>query len=179
VETKINIMKKCFKCGELKELTEFYKHSQMGDGHLNKCKPCAKTDVKENYVKNSEDESYIEKERKRGRYKYHRLYHGTGKANVESNIRYKFLYPEKKLAHSMSASIKPPELGLERHHWSYNEEHYKDLIFVTKKHHMKAHRFIIYDQERMMYRRCDTNELLDTKEKHQSFIFYCIKNKED
>jgi hypothetical protein len=79
----------------------------------------------------------------------------------------------------MSASIKPPELGLERHHWSYNEEHYKDLIFVTKKHHMKAHRFIIYDQERMMYRRCDTGELLNTKEKHQSFIFYCIENKED
>lgn len=173
-------MKKCFKCGELKELTEFYKHSQMGDGHLNKCKPCAKTDVKENYVKNSEDESYIEKERKRGRDKYHRLYVGVNnKVSPQRNIRYKFLYPEKKSAHSMSARIKPPELGLERHHWSYNEEHYKDLIFVTKKQHMKAHRFIIYDQERMMYRRCDTSELLDTKEKHQSFIFYCIENKED
>ena len=172
-------MKKCFKCGESKELNEFYKHSQMGDGHLNKCKSCAKIDVKENSAKYSEDESYIEKERARARSKYHRLYHGTGKSSVERNIKYLLMYPEKIRARGACNRIKPPELGLERHHWSYNEEHYKDLIFVTKKHHMKAHRFIIYDQERMMYRRCDTSELLDTKEKHESFIFYCIENKED
>jgi len=172
-------MKKCFKCGESKELNEFYKHNQMGDGHLNKCKSCTKIDVKENSEKYAEDESYIEKERARGRSKYHRLYQGTSKANIISNNRYFIKYPEKKSAHSMCSSIKPPELGLEKHHWSYNEQHYKDLIFVTKKQHMKAHRFIIYDQERMMYRRCDTNELLDTKEKHELFIFYCIENKED
>ena len=38
-------MKKCFKCGAEKGLSDFYKHPKMKDGRVGKCKECNKADV--------------------------------------------------------------------------------------------------------------------------------------
>lgn len=46
--------KECFKCNTVKPLEDFYKHPQMPDGHVNKCKECNKNDVTAHRNKNLE-----------------------------------------------------------------------------------------------------------------------------
>lgn len=53
----------CFKCEIDKPLSEFYKHKEMQDGHLNKCKNCTKLDTKANTLKNYD--YYAEYDRQR------------------------------------------------------------------------------------------------------------------
>lgn len=171
--------KHCFKCGQLKSLMEFYKHPAMGDGHLNKCKDCTRNDVKKDYDRKVSDGQFREKERTRGRLKYRRLYVGTGKSDIGRNKKWDAKYPEKADARRSSGKMKKPFAEAEKHHWSYNSEHFKDVVWLTKRQHKKAHRFLIYDQDRKMYRRFDNNELLDNKMKHEYFIKYCIIVKPD
>lgn len=55
--------KQCFKCKRYKEINSFYKHPQMKDGTLNKCKACNKKDVRENYRKRLDKYKLYERKR--------------------------------------------------------------------------------------------------------------------
>ena len=80
-------IKTCFKCGAEKPLADFYKHPQMSDGHVNKCKECNKKDVSANRNKNID--KYREYDRKRG-----------SRHSIDYCKVYREKYPNKYKAHN-------------------------------------------------------------------------------
>lgn len=178
-------MKKCKRCGIEKELSEYYKHNQMSDGTLNICKKCKKLEESIRYSKNALDESWIEKERKRGRIKAKKYkYKQCTEVKKRAIAKHKEKFPEKLLAKNRSQRLNR-KAGFNNHHWSYNEEHYKDVITIDLKKHMKAHRFLKYDQEFFMYRTIvefdglPSGILLDTKDRHHRYILFVVENFDD
>lgn len=107
-------MKTCFKCGTVKPLTDFYTHPRMGDGHLNKCIPCARKDVADRVAKKSAtDPDWVESERQRHRAKQNR-YRAEGRAmptTKEIRQRWEMRNPHKRRASMMvSAALKSGRL---------------------------------------------------------------------
>jgi hypothetical protein len=158
-------MKKCFKCNIEKPLTEYYKHPRMADGTLNKCKECNKKDSKKIYEKNSEDVSFVEKEKLRSKEKYHRLkYKDKRKEYIEkrpwitkqSNVRRKLKLKNKLQTHDL-------------HHWCYKDEFLEDVILLEKMNHRKAHKILNLDRSNKIFIGVN-GEILDTKEKHIQYL---------
>lgn len=163
-------MKPCICCKQIKPLSGYYTHKEMGDGHLNKCIECVKEYTRKRHMENARDEQWIEQQRERHRDKYHRLgykekHKPTPEGKREIMRRYAEKYPEKMSA--QSARI-PIVKGKEAHHWSYCHEHRTDVIYLTNSEHNTLHRFIRYDQSVFMYRDLEGN-LLDTRSKHEQY----------
>lgn len=81
-------VKTCFKCGEEKPLDGFYVHPQMGDGHLNKCKECTKSDAR------------ATRQRRLAHYRAYDRQRGS-RRTIEDQRRYREKNPLKTRAHQL------------------------------------------------------------------------------
>lgn len=159
----------CFKCGKELPISEFYRHPQMADGHLNKCKGCTKKDVHDKYMDNLNDAAFVEKERARGRSKYHRLY--ADKPRNEA-------HPDCSRHHAVRSVIErrvgklPPETEL--HHWNYNLPF--KVFLLSRRHHSRLHKLLKFDKAS----NCFTyqGKLLDTMEKHEEVVKQAMPGEE-
>lgn len=172
-------MKKCFKCEIEKPLTEYYKHPKTKDKHLNKCKDCTKKDSLLLYNKNMENEEWNKKERDRTiertvRLNYRERFKPPPEKKDEAINKSNEKYPEKYKAKIASQRLKKEFENTQMHHWSYNEEDFKDCIELSVADHNLLHRFLIYDQESFYYKDLEGN-LLDTKEKHLEYWYRIIE----
>ena len=166
-------VKKCFKCGEVKPLSEFYKHPQMLDGHLNKCKDCTKKDVKADYDRKTKDESWVEKERARGREKYRRLDYAhrqfSNRTRKELNC----------LEGNTARTLKKKGFDLderEAHHWNYNEP--RSVIILSRKAHHRLHKYLVVNREdKHLYTKDGVK--LDSREKTLQYYADVLSNYPD
>lgn len=159
--------KKCFKCGRTLDLEEFYRHSSMADGHLNKCKECTRRDVKRNYDRKSQDEVWEEKERARGREKYKRLGYASKFRKMRS------ICPEEaNLSKKLRLRGYKTE-GKEAHHWNYNKPN--SVFLISRRAHHRIHRHLqVNTEDKFCY--TDDGVRLENVEQAASY-FYSVLTK--
>ena len=154
------LTKICSKCLTPKKLTEFYKHPKTKDGYLNKCKKCSKEYTKIRYDIKSNDKDWLESERVRHAEKYHRLgYKDLHKENMANKKWF-----SSSIYLNLHRDLKLPK-NVEAHHWNYSDNFLRDIIIMTRSEHRKAHKYLIFDEEKLIFTTLD-KIYLDTKDKH-------------
>jgi hypothetical protein len=128
-------MKKCSKCKNSKELTEFYKKSASKDGYRSECKECSK--------KYSDENSEVIKEYRNKRYKELK--------NTDEYKKKRNKYYLENKEHSLEKSKK----------WRDNNQ---EKLSEQKKEYYQLNKESILEQRKVEYQKVKSNkELLDKK----------------
>ena len=135
-------MKACRTCGEEQDLSAFYKHSRMADGHLNICKECTKLRIRKQSCGNP---VVIERERERNKQPHRR-----------ELARRSAQQPHRKAAHAaVTNAIARGEMAPASacecndcrkpaavlHHPSYEPEHLLDVVPLCRSCHGIRHAY--------------------------------------
>jgi hypothetical protein len=137
------IHKTCFKCKTSIPITEFYRHPQMADGHLNKCKVCTKVDSRIHRVVNIARVN--EYDRDRAKTERRRADHR------QRQMEYRRKFPERQVAYNAvaraiaSEKLRRPECchgcgsvaRVQAHHENYLEP--LNVVWLCQKCHSKHH----------------------------------------
>ncbi len=137
-------MKKiCFKCLKEKEINEFYKHSRMGDGYLNKCKSCTKKDVYEHRKKNIESIRIYDRKRNKLSYRLKANTVRNKARTIKNPVQYAANYLLNNAIRDNRIKKEPCSVcgniyRVEGHH----EDYYKplDVIWLCSVHHSAIHK---------------------------------------
>jgi len=131
-------MKNCFKCEKHLPLSEFYKHKQMKDGYLNKCKKCAKNDALNHRGKNlNKIRAYDRKRGSRQTPEYQRDYRNRypnkckAHQKINNEVRNGNLFP-------MPCEVCFSTHDLHAHHDDYLKP--LNIRWLCSKHHSQWHR---------------------------------------
>lgn len=162
-------MKKCFKCGERKAISEFYRHPAMGDGHLGKCKECTKKDTNDRRLRlEATDLEWVESELARRRLKSKRhVLEGRKKPLTPEKRRivmdkYDAKHPNRRKAtNAVNNAVRDGRLqklpcsicgkrDSEGHHDDYNKP--LDVIWLCSKHHAERHILLRQQQRALRYK---------------------------
>lgn len=141
----MGLSKKCFKCQETKDITEFYAHPKMSDGTVNKCKTCNKLDVRVN---------------RKNKIQYYQTY-DLKRTKLDSRVKHQksrrtvYLeeYPERISANKqVTNAIKNGKLlrpafcehcwqtcKPDAHHISYSKDMWLVVIWLCKSCHLTLH----------------------------------------
>jgi len=135
-------LKTCFKCSRTLEISEFYKHKAMADGHLGKCKECTKKDAYESrHIKHRE--RVLQYDRDRAKNPERKV------AEAIIYARWKEQNPERRAAQiKLGNAVRGKKLsplpcfvcGIEKteaHHPDYSAP--LDVVWLCSAHHKQAH----------------------------------------
>jgi hypothetical protein len=131
--------KRCFRCGCLKTLADFYAHPMMVSGRLNKCKACCMADARANY--RAKHERYLAYEHLPARREARR------ERSLETTRAQRAKYPDKYAARTaVSNAVRDGRLikracnvcgspDVEGHHTDYSKP--LDVMWLCRYHHQQ------------------------------------------